>query len=391
MKILFYRYGSICELAILRAFINFGYTVIEETTGINKPYVPETEQLHLLRTHFSNDNFQMVFSINFFPTISDVCNIIKIPYVCWIVDSPVLELYSYSISNIWNRIFIFDKTLYQEFLPKNPDNIFYLPLAADTEHTDLILSSITNSDYDKYQADVSFIGSLYSEKCPYNKATNLPPYIKGYLDGIIAAQEKVYGYYFIDELLTDNIIKEFKEHVSFYQFPEKANKNDKEVLSLLYLANKITEQERIHLLQALSKHFKVDIYTFHDTPMLPLIRNHGSASSDVEMPKIFHLSKINLNMTAKAIRSGIPLRIWDILGSNGFLITNYQKELEDYFKIGVDLEIYESEKDLIEKIQFFLAHSGLRKKIAANGYQKVLTYHTYQQRLQQILKMVFPH
>ena len=45
----------------------------------------------------------------------------------------------------------------------------------------------------------------------------------------------------------------------------------------------------------------------------------------------FRNSKINLNPTAKGIRSGIPLRIFDILSCSGFLLTNYQSELSDHF------------------------------------------------------------
>lgn len=32
---------------------------------------------------------------NFFPHVSDVCEKFKIPYVCWSVDRPVLELFRF--------------------------------------------------------------------------------------------------------------------------------------------------------------------------------------------------------------------------------------------------------------------------------------------------------
>ena len=44
----------------------------------------------------------------------------------------------------------------------------------------------------KYEADISFIGSTYQEKCAFNQI-KLPEYESGYAMGIIEAQLKVYG------------------------------------------------------------------------------------------------------------------------------------------------------------------------------------------------------
>ena len=106
------------------------------------------------------------------------------------------------------------------------------------------------------------------------------------------------------------------------------------------------------------------------------------------MPKVFHLSKINLNMTIKPIQTGLPLRIFDIMGCGGFVMTNYQSEIEDLFEIGTDLETYASLDELIEKCDFYLKHDDIRTKIAQTGYNKVLNHHTYQHRITEMLKMV---
>ena len=94
------------------------------------------------------------------------------------------------------------------------------------------------------------------------------------------------------------------------------------------------------------------------------------------MPWIFRNSKINLNMTIKPIRTGLPLRIFDILGCGGFCMTNYQEELEDLFRIGTDLEAYGSPEELEEKCAYYLTHEEERQRIAANGYRKAAESHT---------------
>lgn len=387
MNILFYRYNSICEPDVIAVMKRLGHTVTEITEEMRNKELGARGQMNLVSAALKKQESQMVFSINFFPVVSEVCNIFHIPYVCWIVDSPVMELYSHSVRNGWNRIFLFDYALYEEFRPENPKGIFYLPLGADYARLDPLLENITKKDKEKYAAEVSFIGSLYTEKCPYNRLKE-ESWMKGYLDGVIQAQLKVYGYNFLEECITDEILQQFKEKVPFYQFPEKANHNDRAAMAHLYLGNKVTEQERLQLLKRVSEEFSLDLYTASDFSPLPKANYRGLARSTTEMPKIFRLSKINLNFTSKPIRTGIPLRFWDILGAGGFVLTNYQSEIPEYFEVGKDLDIFASEEELVEKIRYYLEHEEEREEIARNGYQKAKEKYSLELRVKQILQTV---
>jgi spore maturation protein CgeB len=387
MNILFYRYNSICEPDVIAVMKRLGHTVTEITEEMRNKELGARGQMNLVSAALKKQESQMVFSINFFPVVSEVCNIFHIPYVCWIVDSPVMELYSHSLRNGWNRIFLFDYALYEEFRPENPKGIFYLPLGADYARLDPLLENITKKDKEKYAAEVSFIGSLYTEKCPYNRLKE-ESWMKGYLDGVIQAQLKVYGYNFLEECITDEILQQFKEKVPFYQFPEKANHNDRAAMAHLYLGNKVTEQERLQLLKRVSEEFSLDLYTASDFSPLPKANYRGLARSTTEMPKIFRLSKINLNFTSKPIRTGIPLRLWDILGAGGFVLTNYQSEIPEYFEVGKDLDIFASEEELVEKIRYYLEHEEEREEIARNGYQKAKEKYSLELRVKQILQTV---
>lgn len=387
MKILFYRYGSICEPDILEILKKSGHKVFQITEEMVNKELDEKKELELVSSALKERSCDMVFTINFFPIISEVCRIFKLPYICWIVDSPVMELYSHSIRNACNRIFLFDYALYEEFRGENPDGIFYLPLGANYERLDSLMETITAAEEERFSADVSFVGSLYTEKCPYNRMAQDETYLKGYLDGIIEAQLKVYGYNFLEECITDDILHEFKKAVPFYQFPERAVQNEKAAMAHLYLGNKVTEQERLRMLKSISEKFSLDLYTGSDTSLLPHANFKGLANTMTEMPKIFHLSKINLNFTSKPIRTGLPLRIWDILGAGGFVLTNFQSEIPEYFEIGKDLEVYVSEAELLEKIAYYLNHEDERKKIARNGYQKAKEHYSLKRRVQEMLEL----
>lgn len=390
MHILFYRYGSICEPDVIEAFQELGHTVEEICEEITNKTLTPQESIRIVNAHLQTKPADCIFSINFFPFLAEVCNIYHIRYLSWIVDSPVMELYSTSISQPWNRVFLFDYALYQEFVQLNPNCIFHLPLAANIKSKHAVIASATSTDKQRFTCEISFVGSLYTEKCPYDKLQGASPFLTGYLDGIMNAQMQVYGYYFIEELLKDSMVEEFKAHMpGFFQYPAESYLTDKVTMSQLYIGNKITALERLATMRVLSENFNTTIFTGSDTSTLPKLINKGLAKSLTEMPIIFNNSKINLNTTSKPIRSGLPQRIWDIMGSGGFVLSNYQSEIPELFKIGEHLDVYGSLEELKEKCEFYLTHENERHEIAMTGFEEVKQNHTFVIRLEQLIKLAF--
>lgn len=389
MNILIYRYGSICEPDIIETFHKLGFQVDEETSLIKNKTLSDNDCIQIVSERILQNQYAFVFTINFFPWLSHLCNLTHLPYLSLIVDSPVLELYDNAIKNPCNRIFMFDKASYLEFYDKNPNCIFHLPLAANVTRTNKLFNTTASELKKKYEADISFIGSTYQEKCAFNQI-ELPEYESGYAMGIIEAQLKVYGYNFIEEMLSDDFVQKFMKCAQNIDVAANEIPIYRAIVAQHFLNVKVGEQERLRLLKLISEHFDVNMYTGSNTSSMPLIHNCGYASSLVDMPLIFHESKINLNITAKSIRSGLSLRIFDVLGCGGFLITNFQSELPDYFEIGKDLVTYESPQDLLDKCSYYLKHEDERIEIANNGYEKVKQFHTWDIRLVQLLQLAFP-
>ena len=117
-------------------------------------------------------------------------------------------------------------------------------------------------------------------------------------------------------------------------------------------------------------------------------REGGGADSNNMMPQIIKCSKINLNMTNYPIKTGLPLRIFDLMGAGGFVISNYQAEIPEYFIPGEDIVLYDSIPDLLGKIEYYLEHEDERIQIARNGYNKVKEYHTYDLRLLTMFEII---
>ena len=389
MNVLIYRYGSICEPDIIEAFKKMQLNVIEETAEITNKKISGAERVDLVRKALDEHKPLFVFSINFFPAIADICHIYGIKYLCWTVDCPVLELFSKSIQHDTNRIFLFDRAQYELYHPYNPNGIFYLPLAAATERFDKVVADITDADRKKYSSDISFVGSLYIEKNPLRQLENLPEYVSGYIRGIVESSIKVMGYNFMEEILTDEIVEAVKKADKNFYAPENViMEPSRFVTAHSYVGMQAAETERIRTLNSLAQHFNVDLYTRSDTSDLKNVHVYGGIKTLTEMPKIFNLSKINLNMTIKPIQTGLPLRIFDIMGCGGFCMTNYQAEIPEIFEIGVDLEAYGSTEELIDKCTYYLTHEEERRQIALNGYRKVKEYHGYVNRMVEMVKAV---
>ena len=124
---------------MIAVLARLGHKVSEVTEEMANKDLGAKRQMELVSGALKAQAYQAVFSVNFFPVVSEVCNIFHVPYVCWVVDCPVMELYSHSIRNPWNRIFLFDYALYEEFCQENPEGIFYLPLGADYQRLDALL------------------------------------------------------------------------------------------------------------------------------------------------------------------------------------------------------------------------------------------------------------
>lgn len=317
-----------------------------------------------------------VFSFNYFPLVSNVCKKEGLPYLSWIYDSPYVMLYSYTTVNPCNHIHVFDKALCREFQTAGIKTVHYLPMAANTDRLDRLSAATAY--------DVSFVGSLYTESHNFfDRMKTLSDYARGYLEGLMNAQMQIQGYNFIQESLSP-IMEELYQALPMDPNPDGVE--TREYLYAQYVINrKLTGLERLRLLTAITQKHTLDLFTIDKTFTLPNLRNHGTADYYTEMPLVFKKSRINLNISLRSIRSGIPLRAFDIMGCGGFLLSNYQEDFLENFTPGEDFVCYESKQDLLQKIDYYLAHEDERQAIAKNGHDKVAAAHTYRDRVRQML------
>ncbi len=372
MRILFYQWHSFMNRGIEKAFqqMNLAYDILFfQQTDWEK----DTGLVQLLERKLKQQEYTMVFSVNFAPIVSQVCQEKKILYLSWVYDAPIHIREIRTLKNDCNRIFFFDRMQAGQY-QKEGIVAFHMPLAADT---DMLTGRRISC-----RTDVSLVGKLYQTEYNYYCGP-LNNYQRGYLEGLINAQMKVYGGYFLGDLLDEALLDGLNK--SYLAASDGKATISREELEYM-LACEMTGRERYLALALLSAHFGVQLYSTDEDQRLSRVEYKGYADYYKQMPDVFAASRINLNISLKLIKSGIPLRVFDILACRGFLITNYQSEMSEYFEPGVDFIIYESMEDLYQKADFYLRHETEREKIAAHGYETVSRRYTFRQQLEKILR-----
>ena len=389
MKILYLEWNSYCNEDMKECLQKEGHEV-EICSFMEGIRVKKEDAEKILQPLLTKGSYDFVFSFNYIPLVSNICNEFEVPYVSWVYDSPYIHVYSYTVLNPCNYIFLFDYAVYRELHEAGIQTVYYLPLAVNPERTSRLNN--TPDKQKKFGADVSFVGSLYNEPKHrlYDKFAGVSPYAKGYLDAIIDAQKKVYGYYFLGELLDDSILEELQK-----VYPTDPNApsvmKPRDIYVDYVLARQVTALERQEILSLLGQRMPerdIRLFTNNVQTNIAGVKVAGQVDYNKEMPYVFANSKINLNITLKSIKTGIPLRVFDIMGSKGFLLTNYQEEMLQYFEPGVDFVYYENYEDLLRKAEYYLAHEEERLEIAENGYRKVCAEHSIELRIREMVDIV---
>lgn len=338
-----------------------------------------------LSRKLAEKKYEFVISFNYFPVISTACERQGIKYAAWTVDSPLYTLYTRSVYNTCNYFFVFDMSGLKELKALGIKHVWYLPLAADVGYFDRQIQR--GKDAKRFSCAVSFVGSLYTDKSAFHVLGTQKDYFAGYMEGLVEAQKKLWGSTFVEEVLEENMAGTLEKALVPINDEEFIGRSSKVFANSCILVE-ITKRERREYLEFLGRAVDVEVYTGSDTSEMSFFKNRGRVDYLTEMPMVFRGSKINLNITLRTIQQGISLRVWDILASGGFLLTNYQPELEEYFEIGRDLECFFDMEDMRQKVLYYLEHEEERAEIARNGREKVKNFHGYGKRIETILEKI---
>lgn len=333
--------------------------------------------------NISFSEYDALISVNYHPILARLCHEVQLKYIAWCYDCPLnVVSIENSLSYETNYVFLFDCQQYLGYYNRGFRTVYHMPLGVNSRRISALAYSPALAQ--KYSCEVSFVGNLYPSRLQ-EILSPMRPFLQGYLHALMDAQSKIYGYYLLDELLTDDLLQQinngYKEKV-----PDTTFTLSKEALNFA-MASEITRKDRLILLNLLGKRHYTRFYSYAPSDLIKNVTYGGSLDYATEMPYAFHYSRINLNPSLRIIQTGIPLRAFDVMGAGGFLLSNWQEELAETYTDGVDLALYDSIPDAVEKATFYLAHEDIRMRITQSGQEKTLQEHNLQNILQEIFKV----
>lgn len=151
---------------------------------------------------------------------------------------------------------------------------------------------------------------------------------------------------------------------------------------------------RQEVLEAVAVRFSVAIFgpwrhkLPKDSPLCSHIVSDRFFSPE-EMVAMFNQSRIVLNIHTWLGKNefGINPRVFEANGCGSLQISDYKEEIADFYQEDKEIVIYRSIDELLEKLAYYLGHEAEREEIAARAYLRTQGENTYQQRMQELLRV----
>ncbi|MCR4584385.1 MAG: glycosyltransferase [Lachnospiraceae bacterium] len=381
-KIILYRGGS-CNEQRVKAGLEKIVPEVYEITQHCDNYDMDPALAEVLFSMIHGKKADALFSVDYYPILAEAAHVAGIPYLSWIIDAPHYTLYS--TTSFYDNVYIFhfDREEANRLIALGRPNVFHQPLATDVS----FFSECIRNNRDVRQCDISFLGRSYQNEHDYfEKQDGLTEFEMGYCEGLMNTQHELYGVSIMERALSDEICDSLIHACDLkvpgtYDIPRK-------LMVASVLEKKLSVRERKNMVKKVAERFGIVLYSDTEKMVTKGVHYAGYADYETQMAASFHGSRINLNLTLRQIHSGIPLRALDIMGSGGFLLSNWQPELAENFKDGESLALFGSEEEMLEKTAWYLEHEDERKRIALKGNEIVKAVFGYDETLKSMIETV---
>ena len=91
-------------------------------------------------------------------------------------------------------------------------------------------------------------------------------------------------------------------------------------------------------------------------------------------------SKILVNTHIDDTEYAGNMRLFEGTGLGCLVLTDIKKELNNLFKIGKEIDVFENEKELIEKCKFYLSNIQKINTISLLGQKKTIENYNYEKK-----------
>jgi spore maturation protein CgeB len=131
-------------------------------------------------------------------------------------------------------------------------------------------------------------------------------------------------------------------------------------------------------------------------PFNRLVQEKGQRIEPEDYVKIFNASTINLNLHSSAERDGVEPygdfinpRTFELAATGAFQLVDERTLLPEVFEIGSEVITFKDQRELEDKIKYYLARPEERNAVTQKAQARALRDHTYEARLKQMLKVIY--
>lgn len=318
-------------------------------------------------------------SINYRYGLAEIIERISSKLLVWEIDPSMDQIRPLGTDSTCSFVYTWRAVHIEAFRKAGFQNVAYLPLATDTHRCFPTQGSVEEKS--KYGSSVSFVGASLVDQGAHYRDVFLSSYAQwsGKTDGeerlhaLMREQAQDWSSFLVPKLL-QRWFPEFSNAMEGAQVP----------LSSLLGEWSASLKRRAYVTALQSK----DIQIWGDRRWGGIPNYRGQAGHLREVVHIYRHSAINIDINRIYQSDIITMRVFDVIASGGFILTEYTPALDDVFDVGVEIATYRTIEELVEKVDYYLAHPQERQKIIDAGRARVLGEHTMAHRVDRMLSEI---
>ena len=320
---------------------------------------------------------RLAISINYRYGLAEIAQRLGFPLCIWEVDPFMDEIRHVEGDVSYTYIFTFRKENILAFTKAGFHNVSWLPLATNPNRCHP--KPATEEEKKRFATPVSFVGASLAESGRHYRKVFEETYarwsgrddIADLVDEMKEQQATDWSCFCIRELIQEYV-------------PDFALVMENAQVSLVSLLGEyVASEKRKAYVQALEEY---GIQVWGDRYWGWSQGYRGRAGHLQEVVDIYRNSDINIDINRIYQPDIVTMRVFDVIASGGFILSEYTPELSELFVVGEEIETYRNLDELREKVKFYLANPDKRQKFIDAGRKRVLAEHTMHQRVDTMLQ-----
>ena len=318
----------------------------------------------------------LCLTINYRYGLAEIVERIGSKLLIWEVDPSMDAIRPTLTSTTCSYVYTWRIAHMELFRQAGFQHVQYLPLATNTKRC--FPKPAESAERQRYACRVSFVGASLIDQGKHYRDVFVSTYTQwsGRSDG----EEKLVM-----------LMKEQEQDLSHFQIPKlllrwfpsfSREMKDADVSLSALLGEWVASVKRRAYVSSLKDQ---GIHVWGDRGWSNIPKYRGQAGHLKEVVHIYRGSEISVDINRIYQPDIITMRVFDVIASGGFVLTEHTPVLDTLFDVGTEIATYTTMTDLAKKVEFYLQHPEERERIVQAGRRRVFAEHTMKHRMERML------